>query len=49
MGSRVNDELRAEIVRLSAAAVDYVVSGSLDDSVQQNLIEDFIARVGASA
>jgi F-type H+-transporting ATPase subunit b len=49
MGSRAGDELRAEITRLSSAAVDHVVNGVLDDSVQQDLIEDFIARVGASA
>jgi F-type H+-transporting ATPase subunit b len=46
---RVGDELRAEISRLSSAAVDHVVSGTLDDATQQELIEDFIARVGASA
>ena len=32
-----------------SAAVDHVVSGSLDDATQQELIENFIARVGASA
>jgi F-type H+-transporting ATPase subunit b len=47
--SRVGDELRAEIARLSSAAVDHVVTGSLDDSTQQELIENFIARVGATA
>ena len=46
--SRVGDELRAEISRLSSAAVDHVVSGSLDDATQQELIENFIARVGAA-
>ncbi len=46
--ARKTDELRAEISRLSAAAVDHVVTGSLDDATQQRLIEDFIARVGAS-
>ena len=45
--SRTGDELRAEIARLSIAAVDHVVSGSLDDVTQQQLIENFIARVGA--
>ena len=47
--SRVGDELRAEIARLSIAAVDHVVTGSLDDATQQELIENFISRVGASA
>jgi F-type H+-transporting ATPase subunit b len=45
---RVGDELRAEIVRLSIAAVDQVVTGSLDNATHQQLIEDFISRVGAS-
>jgi F-type H+-transporting ATPase subunit b len=47
--SRTTDELRAEIARLSAAAVELVVTGALDDETQQQLIEDFIARVGAGA
>ena len=47
--SRGGDELRAEISRLSSAAVDHVVSGSLDDATHQALIENFIARVGATA
>ena len=46
---RVGDELRAEVARLSAAAVDHVVTGSLDDATHQELIENFINRVGASA
>ncbi len=46
---RVGDELRAEISRLSSAAVDHVVSGSLDDATQQELIEHFISRVGAQS
>jgi len=45
---RVGDELRAEIARLSTAAVDHVVTGSLDEATQQELIENFIQRVGAS-
>ena len=47
-GSRVGDELRAEIGRLSAAAVDQVVNGTLDAATQQELIENFISRVGAA-
>ncbi len=46
---RVGDELRGEIARLSSAAVDHVVTGTLDDATQQELIENFIARVGASS
>ncbi|TPW10065.1 MAG: atpF [Acidimicrobiaceae bacterium] len=46
---RVGDELRAEIASLSSAAVDHVVTGSLDAATHQELIESFITRVGASA
>ena len=44
--SRSGDELRAEIARLSSAAVDHVVTGSLDEATHQALIESFIAGVG---
>lgn len=47
-GGRSADELRAEIARLASAAADRVVERSLDEATQQTLIEDFIARVGAS-
>ena len=46
---RSGDELRAEIARLSSAAVDHVVTGSLDAATHQELIEQFIAGVGASS
>ena len=46
---RVFDELRSEITRLASVAADRVVADSLDDATQQRLIEDYIARVGASA
>ncbi len=45
---RSSDELRAEIARHSGVAVDAIVRDTLDDSAQQELIENFIARVGAS-
>ena len=45
--SRVKDELRAEITRLSAIAVERVVTQSLDDKARQGLIENFIAKVGS--
>lgn len=45
---RVVAEVRAEIARLSSAAVDHVVTGSLDAATHQELIESFIAGVGAS-
>lgn len=46
--NRVGDELRAEVARLSVAAVDHVVTGSLDAATHQELIENFITRVGAA-
>ena len=45
---RSGDELRSEIARPAARAIDRVVDGSLDDGIHQELIENFIARVGAS-
>ena len=47
LASRSADELRAEIARYSSAAADKVVTRSLDDATHQELIESFIARVGA--
>lgn len=47
-GSRSGDELRGEIARHAAAAAERVVAGSLDDETQQRMIEDFIAKVGAT-
>ena len=47
--ARSGDELRAEIAKLSSAAVDHVVTGSLDEATQQALVESFIATVGASS
>ena len=46
---RAGDELRVEIARLAGAAADLVVERSLDDATQQQLIESFIANVGASS
>ncbi len=45
---RGSDELRTEIAKYSSAAVDAIVRDTLDDAAQQELIENFIARVGAS-
>ncbi len=48
-GGRVNDELRAEISRLANLATDQVLaSGAIDAGTQQDLIENFIQKVGAS-
>jgi F-type H+-transporting ATPase subunit b len=46
--SRGGDELRAEIGRHAAVSIDTVVADALDDAAQQELIESFIQRVGAS-
>ena len=45
---RSSDELRSEIAKHSGSAVDAIVRDTLDDAAQQELIENFIARVGAS-
>jgi F-type H+-transporting ATPase subunit b len=45
---RSSDELRGEIAKYSGTAVDAIVRDTLDDAAQQELIENFIARVGAS-
>jgi len=46
---RSSDELRAEIARYSSTAVERIAQNSLDDTAQQDLIESFISRVGASS
>ncbi|MCU1392073.1 MAG: atpF [Ilumatobacteraceae bacterium] len=46
---RQSDELRAEISRLSSAAAERAVAESIDDATHQQLIENFIQKVGASA
>ncbi|MFT4656739.1 MAG: F-type H+-transporting ATPase subunit b [Ilumatobacter sp.] len=43
------DDLRADIARYSSQAIESSVVTSLDDATQQELIEGFIARVGASS
>ncbi|MEM8620853.1 MAG: hypothetical protein AAGF73_14135 [Actinomycetota bacterium] len=45
--SRGGDELRAEIGRYSAQSIDTIVRERLDQGTHQELIEGFIARVGA--
>lgn len=46
--SRISDELRAEIARLSALATADAVRATLDDRMQQELVDSFISKVGAS-
>jgi F0F1-type ATP synthase membrane subunit b/b' len=41
--------LRAEIGGLSGRAAEQLVADLLDDATQQQLIEQFIARVGAAS
>lgn len=48
LASRSGDELRSEISRLAGRAIDVVVAESITESTHQQLIEDFIAAVGAS-
>lgn len=48
VAARSGDELRAEIGRVSAVAIDAVLPNVLDDAAHQSLIENFIAKVGAS-
>jgi F-type H+-transporting ATPase subunit b len=45
---RSGDELRSEMIRVAGAAMEQVVTDTLDDATQQELIESFIQRVGAS-
>lgn len=48
-GGRANDELRAEISRMSHEATERLLAeGVVDVAVQQDLIESFISKVGAS-
>ena len=47
--SRSGDELRSEIGRFSSASIERVVAETLDDAAQQELIESFIQRVGATS
>ena len=46
--ARGSDELRAEIGRVAAIAVDAVLPTVLDGATQQTLVENFISKVGAS-
>jgi F0F1-type ATP synthase membrane subunit b/b' len=45
---RSGDELRSEMIRVAGASMEEVVAHTLDDTTQQDLIESFIQRVGAS-
>ncbi len=45
---RVREELESDIKRLSRIAVEQVVANAVNDSVRQDLIENFISNVGAA-
>jgi len=48
-GGRANDELRTEVSRLSSVATERLLAGGIiDGATQQDLIEAFISKVGAS-
>lgn len=47
-GARAGDELRSEISRLSAIAVERAVASAVDDRARQDMIENFITNVGAA-
>jgi len=46
---RLQSEVQAEVAELAATATEHLVGQSLDDELQQQLVEDFIARVGAAS
>ncbi len=47
---RISDELRGEITKLANAATEQMLAaGAVDSATQQDLIESFISRVGASS
>jgi F-type H+-transporting ATPase subunit b len=47
MSGRAGAELQAEIARLSAGATDTLIATELDAATQNDLVEAFIAKVGA--
>ena len=48
-GGRVVAELQSQVASLSMAAIERVVATELDEATQVDLVESFIARVGASS
>ena len=47
--SRASGELQAQVAAWSAEATERIVLASLDNATTQRLIEDYIAKVGASS
>lgn len=46
---RLQNEVQGEVAELAGRATEQLVNQSLDDELQQQLVEDFIARVGAAS
>jgi F-type H+-transporting ATPase subunit b len=46
---RLQSEVQAEVAEVAARAADTLVAEALDDELQQQLVEDYIARVGAAS
>lgn len=45
--TQAESDLSGELARLALGAAERVVEGSLDDAVQQRLIDDYISQVGS--
>ncbi len=48
MGGRATSELQAQVATWSAEATERIVLSQLDEATLEALVEDTIARVGAS-
>jgi F-type H+-transporting ATPase subunit b len=46
---RLQSEVQAEVADVAVRATDTLVADALDDELQQQLVEDYIARVGAAS
>ena len=49
MRGRATSELQAQVATWAGEAAERIVAAQLDEATQQRLVEDFIAKVGASA
>jgi F-type H+-transporting ATPase subunit b len=48
-GTRVSNEMQAQVATLSADAAELIVRQQLDDARLQELVEQYIARVGSAS
>ena len=46
---RLQGEVQAEVAEVASRATEHVVTEALDDELRQQLVEQFISRVGASS